>query len=130
MRRQPRMRKAPPLFRYRLVLTIAPWGVITIAAATAVALAFRLTLVSNIICLTVVAIAVTGVWRMQVMVRELQFTVHHLKYDIDNDDLNLDPAYQKWLARQPHDDDDDPIAHRIPSKKINNDAHDSRIPER
>lgn len=97
MKKQPKLYKPSQLFNRKVILTIHPWGVVTICAATGVGTAFGLTRLASVIALIVVAVAVVGVWRMSRMVRELQYTIHNIKYNIENETLDDEEDYQEFI---------------------------------
>ena len=104
------------LFRYRIVVTMPPWGVLVMAGATGFVFLTRPMFATNVISIVLVVVGLILVIRSRAMVKALRHDVHEALNDIGNDELVLGSDY-------PADEQTETI--RL--KRINNINGSSRV---
>jgi hypothetical protein len=88
-----KMRKAS-IFKYRLVITIPPWGVLAMAGAIGIALVSQPMLVTNVVSIIITTVALILIYVARRQVRALRYDVHEALNNIGNDDLELDDTFE------------------------------------
>src|SRR4029077_12931884 len=104
------------LFRYRIVITMPPWGVLVMAGSAGFVFLTRPLFVTNVISIVLVVVGLILVIRSRAMVKALRHDVHEALNDIGNDELVLGSDY-------PADEQTETI--RL--KRINNTNGSSRV---
>lgn len=83
-----KMRKAS-IFKYRLVITMPPWGVLVMAGAIGIALVSQPMLVTNVVSIIITTMALILILVCRRQVRALRYDVHEALNNIGNDELEL-----------------------------------------
>jgi hypothetical protein len=84
-----KQRKAT-LFRYRIVITVPPWGVLPVASAVGIALLARPMFVTNVISIVLVILGLILVIKASAIVKALRHDVHEVLHNIGNEDAPAD----------------------------------------
>jgi hypothetical protein len=112
-----RLARRASIFKYKIVITLPPWGVLVMAGAIGIALLSGPMLVTNIVAITTTVVALTLVYVARKQVGALRHDVHEALNNINNDNLET-------LHEVPPVDGPEPI--RL--KRVNN-YPNSRVSE-
>lgn len=85
-----KMRKST-LFRYRIVITMPPWGVLVMGAGIAIGLFTQPMLITNIVAVICALFAVVFIYVARRSLNALRHDVHEALNNIGNDEIETAP---------------------------------------